>query len=63
MSGWTIIIYGAVAFGGVLLFLQLVACELEHVAQQLRKSELTARRALARQHQSESAQVIESRAA
>ena len=49
VEGWTVLIHGSTAILGALVFLRLVACELERVAQMLRRRELLASRERARQ--------------
>lgn len=48
MDGWTILIWGTVCGGGVLAFLRVVACEVEHAAQDLTRVELLMKRAAER---------------
>jgi len=48
MDGWTMLLWGAVCAGGMLSFARLVANEVERGAQELKRVELIAQRALAR---------------
>lgn len=63
MDGWTFLAWGVVCGAGMLIFLRVVAAEVERATREIKRTELIVRRALDRQRGLGSAEIVSSQAA